>query len=245
MKCSSCRNELSSIEFYCKKCGELTDLIPEKLSAKLCIDQTKKSLKSKNISFYLGVLLLGFLPLAISIFILFGNYWMLNLAVLILGPVFLLPLSMDQKRLAEENLGFGDFLKLFKQYHNWFGLILVSEIFYLINKVVCTGKPFFDYVHDPILYPVEVVLGFYWLAIVLPAPYLISVKKMNPIKAVHVAYQKGKDTRWQQFFLFMIVGSLFTVASIPAGIGLLFVLPFVYHNILNYGKMMDDAKILD
>ncbi|PID28128.1 MAG: hypothetical protein CSB55_06345 [Candidatus Cloacimonadota bacterium] len=243
MKCSSCKNELSAIEFYCKKCGELTDIIPDKLSAKICLNKTGKVFAKENISFYLGVLILGFLPLILSIFAFADNYFMLNSAVLIFGSVFLLPFSSLSSSSAKEKLNFADFLKLFKHYHKWFSLVLISELFYLISKIVCTGKPFFDYVHDPILYPVEVILGFYWLAVILPVPYLMTVKKMNPFKAVYTAYPKGDATRWQQFFLFIIVGSLFAASVLPLGIGLLFSLPFIFRNILNYGKMMDETGL--
>ena len=85
----------------------------------------------------------------------------------------------------------------------------------------------------------------YWLAIVMPAPLLMSFHGLSPVRAVYVAWRGGKHTRWQQFFLLVICVFWNAVAAIPLGLGLLISIPFTIYVLSDYVRAQNEQHVFN
>ncbi len=243
MKCKKCSSSLKDNAIFCPTCGWQTDFLKDNLSAKLILSETwqeYKGIKGKNYPFAIFYVLAIMLPVALAAFFTRNNYWINNLAMLIAVPFALIPLTFGESIYS---------IKMYVQhliyYPKMFAVTLFTILFYFLINVICTGNPLFYYATDPILHPVRLVLVLYWLAIIVPVFYLIAKEGKIPCKALIISYKAGQETRWQQFFLVVVLAFFNVVALIPAGLGLLFTIPFSFLAIRKFSERLDEKGIFE
>ena len=192
-----------------------------------------------------GILLaiLSIIILGIIFLITAQMYFVNNLVILFLLPFLLIPFAADwnEKRV---DLSIKNYLKQLRAYPKLWIFVLINILYYFFLKVICTGY-LLTVATDPILHPVRLILVIYWLAIILPVPYLILKVGLSPFKAILVSYKAGSETRWQHFYLIIFILLMNAVAIIPIGIGLIFTLPLSYKIIHQYSKNMAEFKLFD
>lgn len=239
-----CGNKLDDNEIFCSKCGHPTSALEEGLSARKNIKSIWKLFwpeKNKYLSFSLVMLFCAFLPIAAVVFFTKGNYWLNNLLLLFTVPLALVPLASD-KDFARSGLNPSSFTGNLKYYPKLWLFTGVNILWFLLLKILCTGF-LLNVATDPILHPVRLILVFYWIAIVLPVPFLIVRYNKNPLAAIKQAYKASSEIRWQLFFiggfLFLInlAGALFLV------IGLLFTIPLSYILLERYFLRLEEYKL--
>ncbi len=243
MKCKNCSSSLDNNAIFCPNCGWQTGFIKDNLSTKLVLKeawQDYKGIRAKNYPFAIFFVLLILVPVGLAAFFTRDNYWINNVTMLFVTPLALIPLTFSGSEYSLKG-----YAKHLKYYPMMLGISLFTTLFFFVINVICTGNPLFYYATDPILHPVRFVLILYWLAIVVPSFYLITELKKPPCKSIYWAYQWGRETRWQQFFLIVILSALNVVALIPVGLGLLVSVPFSIFAIRRYSEQMHQKGLFE
>ncbi|MCD4650190.1 MAG: hypothetical protein K8S56_00155 [Candidatus Cloacimonetes bacterium] len=241
IKCWKCSTVLGS-EFFCPHCGTETDFIEHNLSARQEITSDWKRFRKIDKSFRFSVffILVILLPLGVVAWFTRSNYWLNNMALLVLTPFALVPFS-----LPNDTFSISAYVKSLRYYPSYLGFVAISIVYFFVLKVVCTGEPLYSLVYDPILHLVRLVMVLYWIAVILPAPVLIAKYGVNPWQAIMIAYKAGKNTRWQQFFLAVILTCANVVGLLTLGYGLLYSLPFSFYSISGYVQRMVECGLLE
>lgn len=274
MICKKCKAKCEENDIYCPACGHPTGIVKGQLSAiKFFFSEYSQNRQnfSRHIGYSFLVLLLGILPVSITIWFSYNTnfiessllrYFISNLAFLIFIPLILIPFS-NKKQFAQDSNKPADFFSDLKSYGKYFVLTLIGILYLMFFKFICQG--------DAILNLVRLVMVIYGVAIILPVPYLLEDKEMKLIPAVKKAYHFAKHTvRWQYFFLssllfllnisglivafivfrFKFFSDAMTIITHLISIGisafwLMYTLPFTWNTILNYTRFLDKQRILD
>ncbi len=250
MKCSNkkCLEKLSDTDIYCHACGKPSGVLSGQLAAQTIIRDTWEEFKlvrSNHYSFGILHFLFAVLPILCSIYLSyhlslfqsnFTNYLFNNLIFALILPLSILPFAF-RKNFISETVSPKEYFGMFKQYSRFFILNFFSVFFYFAIKYICIG--------DPILNLVRLVLVFYWVAVFLMAPAIMSYRQINPWKALVFAYKSGFMTRWQQLFLYLLLLVINLVALIPIGLGLIITLPFTYAVLTRYYRELERYNLLD
>jgi len=241
-----CNYELSEHDIFCPKCGEPTKALSGPLSAKenwKIAWQEFKPIKGKYLPFSIFIILTAFLLTGLAVYFTNGKYWLQNAVLLFIVPLTLIPLSFESDFLTRP-FTVGDYFKSLKHYPKYFLFVLINIIYFLLLKIICDGF-MLNIVIDPILHLVRFIMVLYWIAIVVPAPILMIRRKMNPFKAVVVAYKAGSETRWQQFYIALFAFLANLVGAVLLGLGLLVTIPFTYIILERYYRKMDEFELFE
>ena len=236
MKCKECKKDMDDLAFFCTNCGTETTIIKDKLSAKQAIHETWSEIKkdkSKAYIFSIFYVLIILLPISAAAYMLRDKYFILNGTLTLLIPLAFIPFEFS----GITDFSIGNYLKSLKSYPKYLLFTLINIIYFFVIKIVCTGKPVFSFVFDPILHLVRLVLVLYWIAIIIPVPFIMNRYNINPFKAVYAAYKGGAETRWQQFFIATIMFTYLAVSALLLGFGLLVTIPLTFLVIRQYGLM--------
>jgi hypothetical protein len=241
-----CNNKLKEHQIFCDKCGESSGALSNDLSAKQNWKQVWPSFKEVKASYYsFAIFMIIFVFSFIGLSVVLGSryFWYNNLVLLLIVPFALLPFSFESNFLSEP-FTIRRFFSHAQHYPKYFLFVLINIIWFIFLKILCTGA-FLNIATDPILHEVRLILVLYWIAIVLPVPILMVRRKMNPIKAIIVAYKAGRETRWQQFFVvfFLFLANLVGLAL--AGLGLMVTIPFSYVMIERYYLRMEEYELFE
>ncbi|MCF7857712.1 MAG: hypothetical protein K9N07_00095 [Candidatus Cloacimonetes bacterium] len=249
-----CNTELDQNAIFCKVCGQPTGALSGPLSARVNYQKVWKkfkTIKSQDYPFSIFMILTSFLLLALGIIFRsdlaesfkLDQYLFTNVMLLILVPLVLIPFGFNEK-FTEHPFKISFYLQALKFYPKYFLLVLLSILYFLLLKILCTGYLLGIKV-DPILHPVRLILVLYWITITFPAVILIIRKQMNPLKAVIICYTASAETRWQQFFILIRIFIMNIIGAALAGLGLLVTIPFSYILIEKYYQSMDDFELFD
>ncbi len=251
MKCRACKASIGDYAFFCPECGAQTPLIHEKLSARLILRESWAAFKTIRSHYYAFAIFYVIVILAPTLLAglwlprveltghAFTDYLLVNAALLLLVPLTLAPLT-DAQHLMSGGYRIGDYLRSLRKYPWLLAFTLLNELYFFVLKYVCDGLP----ANDPILHLVRLVMVLYWLAIVMPAPVLMN-HGLCPGKSTLAAWRGGKYTRWQQFFLLVIIAALNTVALIPVGLGLLVSIPFSFYLMIRFVQRQTEQHVYD
>lgn len=242
----TCNTDLDEHDIFCHKCGEPTGALSGDLSAKLNIKQSWevfKNNKAKFFPFSIFIVLTAFLLMVLAIYFSNNKYFLNNVLLLIVVPFVLIPFSFEED-FINNFFTIRKYFRNLKYYPKFFIFTLINILFFLFLKIICTGY-FLGITIDPILHLVRLVLVIYWITIVLPAPILMIRKSMNPVKAIIVSYKAGNETRWQQFFLIVLVALINLLGAVLIGLGLLVTIPLSYIIIERYYLNMRDYKLFE
>ena len=234
-----CNYKLMDNEIYCPQCGEPTKALNEELSAWKIFTQTVTAYwKEKNRFLAFGALMLfvGLLPILIAVFVT-DNYWISNLLLLITVPLALVPLAASHDFLTN-GLGFADFTSNLRYYPRFLIFTFANILFFLLIKILCTGF-LLNVATDPILHPVRLILVLYWLAIVMPVPFIMVRHNLCPGKAIKSSYVNAAETRWQHFFLYLMIAALNVIGAAVLVVGLLVTIPLSYIVLDRYFLKLD------
>ena len=240
LTCSRCDTKLDGNQIYCHECGEPTSVLKHDLSAKQIIQNTWNSYmsnKGQNYSFAIFYFFVLLVPLAIIVYHTHTNYYLHNLILLLFLPLLLIPMAIKSNK-GQDALTIPAYFANLKSYPVMFLFVLLNIVYFFLLKAVTTSV-------DPILNLVRLIMVLYWIAIVFPLPHLMLRKKVNFLNGWRSVYKKGKETRWQHFFvyLFLAIINLFGLALV--GIGLLITIPFSFAVIEAYYEEMDSHKLFD
>jgi len=249
-----CNTELDQHAIFCHVCGEPTGALSGPLSAKKNYKEVWNKFnanKSKYYPFAIFIILTSFLLIYLGVFFSdnlaesfkVDHYIFTNLMLLILVPFTLIPFSFEENFLKKP-FTISMYLKGLKYYPQFFLLVLVNILYFLVLKILCTGY-LLGITVDPILHPVRLILVLYWITITFPTVFLIIRKKMNPIKAVISCYKASAETRWQQFFIVFRLFVMNIIGALLAGLGLLVTIPFSYILLEKYYMSLDEFELFD
>jgi len=240
----TCNTNLSDSSLYCHECGCPTGILSADLSAKQNITGLWKVFLKNKIRFFpfcIFFILMIISPVTVAVYFTKDSYWLNNLILLITVPLFFIPFSMKEDFLKNP-FRIKQYITKFRHYPVYFQFTLVNMIYFLLLKIICTGF-LIDQATDPILHLVRLILSIYWLVIVLPVPFILARESGNSIKAIHRSYKAGKETRWQQFFIFFFL-ILFNLGGlILLGLGLLITIPFSYILLEKYYLKMHEYNL--
>jgi len=241
-----CNYELSEHDIFCPKCGEPTAALSGPLSAKenwKSAWKEFKPIKGKYLPFSIFIILTAFLFTALAVYFTMSNYWLQNTILLFIIPLTLIPLSFDADFISKP-FTIENYFKSLKYYPKFFVFVFINIVYFLFLKIVCDGF-MLNIVIDPILHLVRFIMILYWIAIVVPVPILMIRKRMNPFKAIVVAYKAGTETRWQQFFVAVIGFLVNIVGAALLGLGLLITIPLTYIALEKYYLNMDEFELFE
>lgn len=239
-----CGNKLDDHTIFCPVCGEPTGALKNELSAFTNLKEAWQQFwpqKSSYFAFALLMILVAICPIALSVYFAEGNYWLTNLFLLFTVPLALIPLASD-KDFLKQGLTPASFLKHLKYYPRFWLFTLMNIAWFLLINILCTGF-LLNVATDPILHPARLILVLYWLAIVMPIPFLISRLKFNPFSALKIAYKACAETRWQHFFLLLFIVLINIIGVALIGIGLLVTIPFSYILLDRYFLHLEEFEL--
>ena len=241
-----CGNELSEHTIFCDVCGKPTNALSTGLSAKKGrIESWEEFKKVRAKSYPFGIfMVLVFLPI-FAAFLKFGNsnYFISNLILLFVVPFLLIPFGFEQG-FASRPFTIGEYFKNLKHYPKMWFLVLLNIIFFFVLKVLCTGF-LLGVATDPILHIVRFILVLHWITIMLPAPLVAIRKKINPIKALILCYKASTETRWQQFYIVLVIFFGNLLALMLAVFGMLATVPYAYVLTERYYEQMDEYVLFN
>ncbi|MCD4817489.1 MAG: hypothetical protein K8S23_02210 [Candidatus Cloacimonetes bacterium] len=239
-----CNENINIHDMFCSRCGTATSALSNSLSAKKNFQFVYDRFKQIESQYYaFGILLFftGFVFLALALYFSQGNYWLTNGLLLFVVPILFLPFASEEN-FIENPLTISSFLSSFKYYPHFWLFTLINIVFFLLMKIINTGF-ILNIATDPLLHFARLILVVYWIAVVFPAPLLIIRKKINPFSAIKLAYEAGKETRWQQFFTLFFVLVINAVGLALIGVGLIVSLPLSYLLIERYYRQMDEYEL--
>jgi len=241
-----CNANIDDHAIFCPVCGTPTPALNNELSAKkvfkLVYADTRERVK-KFTSLGLLLMILSLTLLFLVFFVTDNMYLINNMIILFILPFLLIPLGFSWSKKTTD-LSLQNYFKHLIIYPQLWVFTLINILYYFLLKVVCTGF-LLNIATDPILHLVRLTLSIYWLAIILPVPFLIVNKRLTPFKAIYISYKAGAETRWQHFFLICLVLLMNIAAIIPLGIGLIFTLPLSYKIMHQYYRNMDEFQLFD
>ncbi|MFA5498263.1 MAG: hypothetical protein WC327_01815 [Candidatus Cloacimonadia bacterium] len=236
--CQKCQIKLEAEQLFCFECGEPTSVLRDDLSALNNIKEVWskfKGVKGSYFPFSIFYIIVILLPLFAIIFLTHNNYWLNNLSLLIFLPLVFIPFNFDFNDESGSGM-IGRYFRSLAKYPTLFLFTLFNILFLLILKYVCTSV-------DPILNLVRLIMVLYWLSVVVPLPFVLLRKGLSPLKALKVTYKGGKETRWQQFFTYLLLALINIAGLIPIGLGLLVTIPFSYAVLERYYLQMDKYNL--
>jgi len=237
-----CGNELDSTAIFCPVCGKATNALKEELSGSKTFKQAwseKGEIVKAN---FPGSIIFFLIPALAAVWALTmgaDQYWLVNLIMLFIAPLAMLPFGrLDITQPAEpEELG-----SIWKLYPGYWLFTLLNIAFFMLIKILCTGF-LLGVVTDPLLHFARLILVLHWVTIMLPAPKLMAEQKVNAFAVIKKCYVASAETRWQQFYLVLVLGALNMAGLLLAGIGALFTLPVTVLVISEYYKRLDNFKL--
>lgn len=258
MQCKKCKIKLADNAIYCPECGTETTLLDTGLAFRSTLTEVHTAIESRHGAYgpltllltfavilpAVAVLVIGFAGLFPAVGMLSSAWIGINMAALLFLPLLLLPLAAPEGYLTAAP-GPRAWLGLFKHYPKALVFVLLNILYYFVLKVVCTGQPFYSYAYDPILNLVQLVMMFYWLAVVIPVPQLMFHYGYNPLKAIKIAYNAGKQTRWQQFYITTYIMLWSLVGVLTLGIMMVSKLPHFYGLLEVYTRRMQQYGLLN
>ncbi|MFO7896253.1 MAG: hypothetical protein R6U84_04905 [Candidatus Cloacimonadales bacterium] len=247
-----CNNPLPEDAIYCDKCGLATSALSTDLSAKQNWQALRTSFVKLRGGFYkfnIFYLLVIFLPIVLTIVfqaeladaLNIDQHLFINLALLLLVPLTLIPFAFEAENFAAAFTIRNYFSKL-KHYPAFFLFTLISILYFLLLKILCTGY-LINLTVDPILHAVRQILVLYWITIMFPAPLVMMRQKVGAFSAIVLCYQASAETRWQQFFTILYVALANLLGALVFGLGLLRSISFSYLLIERYYRKMTDYNL--
>jgi len=249
-----CNNEIGTHDIFCSKCGKPTDALSTKLSAKQNIDEVWHTFypqKGKYFPFSILMVFTAFLLILLSyIFksqvadmIHLNTYFTENILYLITVPLALIPFASDENFLKNP-LTIDKYIKNLKQYPKMLIFVFLNILYLFLLNITCTGY-LLNIMTDPILHIVRFIMVQYWFVVVLPAPFLILRKNINPIKAIIMSYKASAETRWQQYFILLYILLANVIGAVSLIAGLLVSIPLSYILIEKYYSKMEEYELFN
>jgi hypothetical protein len=249
-----CNNPLSEEAIFCDKCGTATAALKTDLNAKKNWQAVRENFVNLRAGFYkfnIFYLLLIFLPIVLSIVfqadlaaaLNLDQHLFLNLALLFLVPLTLIPFAFEAENFAAA-FTIRNYLSKLKHYPAFFLFTLISILYFLLLKILCTGY-LINLTVDPILHAVRQILVLYWITIMFPAPLVMMRQKVGAFRALVICYQASAETRWQQFFTTLYVALANFLGALIFGLGLLRSISFSYLLIERYYRKMREYKLFE
>jgi len=241
-----CGNELDENAIFCDVCGFPTNALSTGLSAKKArIESWREFKEVKSKSYPFGIfIVLAFLPI-FALFIKFGNsdYFISNLILLFIVPFLLIPFTFEHG-FASKSFTIGEYFRKLKHYPKMWLLVFLNIIFLFILKVLCTGF-LLGVATDPILHIVRFILVLHWFTIMFPAPLVMNRKNVNPLTALIMCYKASAETRWQQFYITLVVFFSNLLALVLAVFGMMASLPYAYVLMEGYYLKMEEFGLFE
>jgi len=236
--CSRCDTKLGANQIYCYECGEPTVVLREDLSAFKTIKQVwekSKQNRGANYGFVIFYFFALLIPLGVIVLYTHADYYIHNLLLLLLLPLLFIPFSMNISDVYKP-LTIKGYLTELRSYPKYFLFILLNILYFFVLKVITSSV-------DPILNLVRLIMVLYWLSIVVPFPVLLAHKKVNSLKGLYLVYRGSRETRWQQFFIYVFCTLINIVGASLVGIGLLITIPFSIAIVKSYYLKMDNLEL--
>lgn len=242
----SCDAKLATHQIFCHQCGTPTNALATGLSFKQNRQQAWqkfKETKSKYYPFAIFMIIAVFSWIFASVIYGTRHFLYNNLVLLFVSPLALIPFSFEEN-FTKTPFTIGKYFKHLKYYPRYWLFSLIGILWFIFLKILCTGT-FLNIATDPILHEVRFVMVLYSVVIGMPIPIMLARKKINPIKAIIVAYKAGKETRWQQFFLLLYLFFINLLGLAVVGLGLLVTIPFSYILIERYYLSMEEYELFE
>jgi len=236
--CNRCETKLNSDQIYCYECGEPTAILKNNLSASKSVKriwQDYQEIKSHNYLFAIFYFFVLLVPLIFLVQFTYHNYYLQNLLLLFFLPLLFIPFSIVAGK-ENKYLTIKSYFYNLRHYPKYFLFILLNIVYFFLLRVITTSV-------DPILNLVRLIMVLYWLSIVVPLPSLIANKNINTFRAWWKVYIGGKETRWQQFYIYLFLSMINIVGLAILGLGLLVTIPFSFIVIDRYFREMDNNKL--
>ncbi len=259
MRCKHCNARLGDHDLWCVTCGKQSSVVMQDLSAVKSLAESWNNYKpylTKNIPVASVSVLLGFIPIGILVWI-FGGFvnpeiqstsglFLRLISFAFVSSVFSSIVIMPIAMIVQDpgyHLSKDQFRYSLKRIHVFFGISLLTSIFYILIHVICFGLPSFG--SDPILRLAWLVLANYWFAIILPVPILVESQNINPIKALSLSYRHFHDVRWNLYLMALLLILINLAAAAFLVFGLVFTLPFSLYAIRDYTYKLIDFELLE
>ncbi|MBN1327514.1 MAG: zinc ribbon domain-containing protein [Candidatus Cloacimonetes bacterium] len=242
----TCNEKLKEHAIFCPVCGTPTAALKTDLSALQNLRQGWDEFRMIigrifPFSIFMAIIALG-LPV-LALYLGSGDYFRTNLFLLLTVPFALVFFTLvDQFQAGSFQIGM--YVKNLKYYPAFFLFTMINILYYILLKIICTGY-LLNLATDPILHLVRFIMAIYWMAIILPVPYLMIEIEKNPLKAILLAYKAGSETRWQHFFLLVFILLINFIGMLLAGVGLFITLSFSYYLIYKYSAMMRNYELFN
>lgn len=237
-----CGNELESTAIFCPVCGTATSALKEELSGSKTFKQAwsnKGEIFKANFPGSIIFFLIPAIAAAWALTMGANQYWLVNLVMLFIVPLAMLPFGRRDITNTPEP---GELASIWKLYPGYWMFTLLNIAFFLLIRILCTGF-LLGVVTDPLLHFARLILVLHWITIMLPAPKLMAEQKVNAFAVLKKCYVASAETRWQQFYLVLVLGALNIAGLLLAGIGALFTLPITVLVISEYYKRLDNFKL--
>ncbi len=235
-KKTQCGAILSDRMIFCPRCGKETDALRGPLSVGEHLTTIISVMKSISFSSYLIALLV---VIAVGSSIIIGmkllDYWAGNLLYLCSIPLGFTLLSYIKKREQNPSERFSTVFR--QEYFRLMIFVSINLVYFLLLKILCTGF-LLGVATDPLLHIVRLILVIYWMVIISPVPFLISMGKRNVPGLIYASYHAGYETRWQQFYLLVGLGIFNVIGLFTVGLGVIVSILVSYFIYAGYIKKM-------
>ena len=240
----NCNEKLDEHAIFCPRCGKATEALSSELGSIWNFKQTWQEFlprKSSYLGLGLFLLLVVYIPLGVVVYFTRTDYWLSNLLLLFTVPFSLIPFSFSTEDF-KTGFSIGNYFRSLKHYFKYWLFVLINIIYFLIFKILCTGF-LLGVATDPILHLVRFIMVLYWITIVSPVPILMIREKINPFKAIKIAYKAGEETRWQQFYILFSILIINVCGLILIIAGMLVSLPLSYYLLERYYNQMKKYRL--
>lgn len=252
MRCKHCNTRLADHDLWCHSCQRQSTLVKNELSAINSLKSSWKSYKphiSLNVPLAVPAIVLGFIPLAILIW-LFNTSLMLptdstiklllNLGIKSILVSAFLPFLLIGFSAVSQIDGYqigkaGLFIAL-KSYPKYLVFSIMNCLYFVAIYLICFGFPGFG--SDPILRLVWVVLVNYWAALILPVSTLMEDQKLSFRAAFRLSQRHFGVVRWNIYLLVLVLALINLLA------GALFIVPLAITLPLSWIAVRDYTRLL-
>ncbi|MDD2332745.1 MAG: hypothetical protein PHI68_08875 [Candidatus Cloacimonetes bacterium] len=258
MRCKKCNARIADHDIWCVNCGTMTDAVNQELSAIKSFNQTWQNMSGKtsaNASSAGFAVLLGLIPMIILSWLFQGllhyehsgafGYIVYQIIKAVAYSLFLPFLLVVFRVLAHSDdyhVHIRNYLAAIKAYPRYFGLSLMTTMYYVLIYIICFGLP--GLASDPILRLVWIVLVNYWVVLMIPVPLLMEKQNVGIISALKLSYRHFHDLRWNIYLLILVLIVINGLALVLAVVGLIFTIPLSWFAIRDYIQRLIDFELL-
>jgi len=166
-----------------------------------------------------------------------------TLSVSLFIPFVMVPISVIVSDPSSAyRISFHQALGSIGKYFRYFGMVLITGLFFIISTVICFGLPGFG--SDPILKLVWIVLMNYWLALSLPVPVIMDLNQISSWRAYLISYRYCHDVRWNLYLLGLVLTLTALFGAAMLIIGLTIAIPLMWFAVRDYVFTLVEYKVI-